>query len=86
MAQLNVEFSEDKLEVLRLYATKRRAPVDHLIREYVDYLLAGGERVSRGDTVPANGAELAEVAQRGGAFSWLADEPDLYSARDGEPV
>ena len=30
--------------------------------------------------------DLAAVAQHGGAFDWLQDEPDLYSLEDGEPV
>ena len=30
--------------------------------------------------------ELAVIAQHGGSFDWLADEPDLYSDEDGEPV
>jgi len=30
--------------------------------------------------------ELAVVAQHGGSLDWLADEPDLYSDEDGEPV
>ena len=30
--------------------------------------------------------ELAAVAQHGGSFDWLSDEPDLYSDEDGEPV
>lgn len=30
--------------------------------------------------------ELAEIAQHGGAFDWLDDEPDLYTDADGEPV
>jgi hypothetical protein len=30
--------------------------------------------------------ELAAIAQEGGASAWLADEPDLYSLDDGEPV
>ena len=33
-----------------------------------------------------SGAELAAVAQYGGAFDWLHDEPDLYTDEDGEPV
>ena len=31
-------------------------------------------------------ADLAQFAMYGGAFSDLADEPDLYSLSDGEPV
>jgi hypothetical protein len=30
--------------------------------------------------------DLAAVAQHGGSFDWLEDEPDLYSDQDGEPV
>ena len=36
------------------------------------------------DDLPSE--DLAAVAQHGGAFDWLADEPDLYSDEDGEPV
>ena len=36
------------------------------------------------DEMPSQ--ELAAVAQHGGSFDWLADEPDLYSDQDGEPV
>jgi hypothetical protein len=30
--------------------------------------------------------ELAQLAQAGGAFKFLEDEPDLYTLTDGEPV
>ncbi|MCC7371894.1 MAG: hypothetical protein IT306_25995 [Chloroflexi bacterium] len=30
--------------------------------------------------------DLAAVAQTGGAFDWLHDEPDLYNDEDGERV
>ena len=30
--------------------------------------------------------ELAQLAQAGGAFKFLDDEPDLYTLTDGEPV
>lgn len=31
-------------------------------------------------------ADLVQFAMDGGAFADLADEPDLYSLSDGEPV
>ncbi len=31
-------------------------------------------------------AEMTQIAQFGGAFEWLKDEPDLYSEADGEPI
>ena len=33
-----------------------------------------------------NNSDLAELPVTGGAFDDLADEPDLYSFSDGEPV
>lgn len=85
MGQLNLRIDERRLRALRRYALRRRTPVTWLIRDYVDHLLAGGEPV----TPPpgeVTGDVLASVAERGGAFDWLADEPDLYSLEDGEPA
>jgi hypothetical protein len=30
--------------------------------------------------------ELMQLADRGGAFAFLHDEPDLYTVEDGEPI
>lgn len=30
--------------------------------------------------------ELATLALKGGSFDFLADEPDLYSLEDGDPI
>jgi len=83
MAQLNVKMPEEQLARLRRYADRRRTPVAWLIKDYVDYLLSGGDPV-----VPRSlaGGELAAIAEQGGAFDWLRDEPDLYTREDGEPV
>lgn len=86
MAQLNVKLRDDKLEALRRYAERRRTPVSWLIQDYVEYLLSGGTPLSYGSEEPPTSNELAAVAQHGGAFDWLRDEPDLYDAADGEPV
>ena len=32
------------------------------------------------------GTEMAALAMAGGAFEWLAEEPDLYDDTCGEPV
>ncbi|HEV8636898.1 MAG TPA: CopG family transcriptional regulator [Chloroflexota bacterium] len=86
MAQLNVKLDQERLSALRRYADRRRTPISWLIRDYVDYLVAGGLPVRPAvDDVPS-GMELARLAQEGGSFDWLADEPDLYSDADGEPV
>ena len=86
MAQLNVKLSDSEIEALRGYAARRRTPVSWLIKDYIHYLLGGGKPViPQGQTAP-EGMELSAIAQYGGAFDWLADEPDLYTLEDGEPV
>lgn len=30
--------------------------------------------------------DLAIIAEHGGAFDWLEDEPDIYTSEDGEAV
>jgi len=86
MAQLNIKMREARLEALRQYAARRRTPVSWLIKDYVEYLLAGGRPIAPPASDRPTASELAELAQHGGAFDWLADEPNLYSADDGEPV
>jgi hypothetical protein len=36
------------------------------------------------DDTPSH--DLARLAMAGGAYDWLADEPDLYGADSGEPA
>jgi hypothetical protein len=86
MAQVNVKLSDERFQALRRYAARRRTPVSWLIKDYVDYLLAGGQPVTPPALDVPTAEELAAIAQHGGAFDWLADEPDLYSLDDGEPV
>ncbi len=86
MAQLNVKLTQEQLEALRRYAARRRTPVSWLIKDYVDYLITGGEPLVPTIDDDPSSEELAILAQRGGSFDWLADEPDLYSEKDGEPV
>jgi hypothetical protein len=85
MAQLNVRLKDEDIEALKQYAQARRTPVAWLIRDYIEYLVAGGHPVAPPREAPTP-AELAVLAQRGGSFDWLADEPELYSLSDGEPV
>lgn len=86
MAQLNVKVTAEKLAALRTYAARRRAPVTWLVKDYIDYLLAGGEPVT-----PPNlednpkTHEFTALAQAGGAFDHWLDEPDIYTLDDGEP-
>ena len=86
MGQLNVKIEEQRLDALRRYAAGRRTPVAWLIKDYIDYLLAGGRPISSVTDQPPSSEELAHLVMEGGAFDWLRDEPDLYKPDDGEPV
>ena len=39
---------------------------------------------SNADDLPSQA--LATLASQGGAFNWLAEEPEIYSDTDGEPL
>ncbi len=86
LAQLNVKLSAQRLEALRRYAARRRTPVAWLIKDYVDYLLDGGQPVVVSGVDAPTSDELSALTQHGGALDWLAEEPDIYSADDGEPL
>jgi hypothetical protein len=85
MAKLTLTVNDAQLEALRRFAVARHQSVAALLEAYVAYLLAGGQPVPVAEGEPAL-SELATLAQHGGGFEWLADEPDLYTEADGEPV
>jgi len=86
VAQLNLKLDDEHLTALRRYAERRRTPVAWLLKDYIAYLLAGGEPMRPASPAAPTSGELAALAQRGGSFDWLAREPDLYGEDDGEPV
>jgi len=86
VAQLNLKLADDQLDRLRSFAARRRTPVTWLLKDYIDYLLTGGVPVTPTDVAAPTAGELAQVAQQGGAFDWLRDEPDVYTLQDGEPL
>lgn len=85
MAQLNIKLDDRQLRALRSYAAARRTPVSWLIRDYVGHLIAGGAPVGPVNDEPTN-EDIARLAEHGGSFDWLAEEPDVYTLEDGEPV
>jgi len=87
VSQLNIKLDQERLEALRRYAARRRTPVAWLIKDYVEYLLAGGDPVRTASfEEELSSQQLAAVIQHGGAFHWLNEEPEIYSVSDGEPV
>ena len=57
-----------------------------MIKSYLVNLLGGGRPILPPATDSPSSQELAALTELGGAFAWLADEPDLYSLDDGEPA
>ena len=86
MAQLNVKLDQERLRSLRKYAARRRTPVSWLIKDYVDYLVRDGVPITPPVEDELSSVDLTRLAEQGGAFDWLRDEPDIYSADDCEAV
>ena len=86
MKQLNVKLQDEQLEALRRYAARSRTPISWLIKDYVEYLLTGGKPVVPRTSESPTATELAKLAEHGGAFDWLTEEPERYSQDDGEPA
>lgn len=85
MAQLHLSLSDEQLEALETIASARQVAVLRLLEDYVSYLLIGGEPVEV-SFAEIGSDEIARIAERGGSLDWLADEPEIYSRTDGEPV
>ena len=85
MFEVTVRLSDEEFAAIQSYADRHRTPIHGLVKEYLAYLIEGGEPVSPTSEDPGADA-LAEATERGGAFDWLASEPDIYSLADGEPV
>lgn len=83
--QVNVRVEPAFYDALEATARAERRSVPQVAR----HLMEQGLR-SRVDQAPADddarANEIARLASGGGAFGWLAEEPDLYDERSGEPT
>ncbi|MBI3946680.1 MAG: hypothetical protein HY321_12225 [Armatimonadetes bacterium] len=85
LRQVNVRVDPALYRALETIARQERRSVAQIARLLMEEGLRC--RVSgkaTGDDVL--GTEIAAVATAGGAFDWLADEPDLYDDTCGEPL
>jgi len=80
MRQLNVKLSAKQYDTLRRHAAQRRTPVAWLIKDYIATL--GDDR----EAEDVRRHEPTQAAARGAAFDWLSEEPEIYTATDGEPI
>ncbi len=83
MTTISIELPDGKFQRLAELAASLEQEPALLLQAYVDYLVEGGAPVEDADDIPVRG--VMRLAEIGGAFDWLNDEPDLYSLEDGEP-
>lgn len=68
---MNTQLVESLVQAIRALSTEERAALE--------------EKLFFEPDEPTTG-ELTTLALRGGSFDFLADEPELYSLKDGEPI
>lgn len=83
--QVNVRVEPALYQALETVARQERRSVPQAARQLLEEGLQ--QYVSGRRPMEDTGArEIAGLAARGGAFDWLADEPELYDDRSGQPV
>lgn len=83
--QLNIRIDLPVYEALALLAREEQRSVAQVARRLVrDALRQHLDGFLTRDDAP--GREIAALAEAGGAFGWLAAEPDLYDDTAGEPL
>lgn len=83
--QVNVRIEPDLYAALQALARQERRSVPQAAR----VLMEDGLRHRAGGGVPMDdvgASEIARLATAGGAFDWLAEEPELYDDASGEPL
>jgi hypothetical protein len=83
--QVNIRMGTALYHALESIAQKEKRSVSQAAR----LLLEEGLRERIGGSVfwdDTPGSEVAALAAAGGAFAWLADEPDDYDDTCGEPI
>ena len=83
--QVNLRVEPALYQALETVARQERRSVPQAAR----HLMEEGLRHHVGGRTPTDDTaahEIAGLAASGGAFDWLADEPELYDDAAGEPV
>jgi hypothetical protein len=83
--QVNIRVEPALYQALQAVARQERRSVPQAARQLMEEALSlhGEGRAATDDTAAQ---EIARLAAAGGAFDWLADEPDLYDDTSGEAV
>lgn len=83
--QLNVRIESALYRALEVVARQEQRSVPQTARQLLE---AGLRQRVHGaaniDDIPSQ--DIASLAAAGGAFDWLAEEPDIYDDTHGEPL
>ena len=85
LRQVNVRIEPPLYRTLEAVARQERRSVAQTVRR----LMEDGLRHRLGGSLAGEdltGDALGEIAREGGAFDWLADEPDAYDPTSGESL
>jgi hypothetical protein len=83
--QVNVRVEGAFYRALEALARQDQRSVSQAARQLMEEGLRHRTRGSTtSDDTPSR--DVARLAMAGGAYDWLADEPDLYGADSGEPA
>ncbi len=76
---MNTQLIDSLVQVIRALPTAEQAALTEQL------FLDSSAGVSSDQTYPTT-KELTTLALQSGSFDFLAQEPDLYSLKDGEPI
>jgi hypothetical protein len=83
--QINVRVEPAVYQIIAVLARQERRSVAQMVRQ----LMEDGLRQRALEWSPVDDTsrdDIAALASAGGAFDWLAEEPDLYDDTCGEPL
>ena len=83
--QVSVRVEPILYQALTAFAHQERRTVSQAVRQLIEEGLKQ-HQANREEIDDASGQEIARLAAAGGAFDWLAEEPDLYDDTCGEPL
>jgi len=83
--RINLRVEPALYRALETFARREQRSVSQAARQLMEEGLR--QRVAKRATTDENSSqEIAALATAGGAFDWLAEEPDLYDDTCGEPL
>ena len=83
--QLNLRVEPALYQALEAIARQERRSVPQAARQLIEEALRNHvDRPMPTDDTPSR--EIGALAAVGGAFDWLANEPELYDDNSGEPL